>query len=384
MRLLHTGDWHLGRTLHGAGLTEDQAHVLDQLVGLARQERPHAVLVAGDVYDRGVPPAEAIELLDEVVCRLVLDVGAPVVMIAGNHDSPERLAFGCRLLGERGLHILGQPEREPTAVVLHDEHGPVHLYPVPYADPAQVRRRQGRQDLQGHQEALQYLLDGIRQRHPAGRRCTAVAHCFVAGLAECESERPLCVGGVGTVGAETFRGFDYVALGHLHRPQRCAGGRIRYSGSLMRYSFMEADHEKGVLLVEMDAAGRCQVRSVPLVPRRQVRCLQGTLAGVLEGAAHDPAREDYLMVTLLDDGPVFDAMGKLRQVYPNVLHIDRPALRLGADGEGPRLDHRRTGDLELFSAFYEQVTGEAPDAARQAVFAGIAEQVRRQEREAEA
>ncbi len=385
MRFLHTADWHLGRSLHGASLIEDQAHLLDQLVALAREQRPDAVLVAGDVYDRGVPPREAIELLDETLCRLVLEVGCAVVLIAGNHDSADRLAFGSRILRDRGLHILGHPGPDSAGLELADAHGPVRVYPVPYAEPAIVRHRFDQHDLQGHQAAMQCLLEGIWSRHPRGARALAVAHCFVAGGTASESERPLSVGGAGAVDPSVFEGFHYVALGHLHRPQRCGGnGHVRYSGSLMRYSFSEVDHDKAVLAVEMGPDGACSVTEVALSPLRQVRRVRGLLADLLAEAADGPGRDDYLMVTLDNREPVFDAMGKLREVYPNVLHVERPLMAGGSHSSAERLDHRRLGELELFEAFFRQVTDEELTAEQRAAFVRIAEGVRRQQQELDA
>jgi len=363
-------------------LLEDQAYLLEQFVDLAQQEPLHAVIIAGDVYDRAVPPNQAIEVLDEVLSRLVLDLGLPVILIAGNHDSPSRLAFGSRLLVAQGLHILGHPASSTVPVVIEDEHGPVCFYPLPYAEPVIVRHYMDREDLQSHQETMKCLIESIWSRHPKGMRSVVVAHCFVAGSTECESERPLSVGGASMIKPTVFKGFNYVALGHLHRPQSCDGYFIHYSGSLMRYSFSETDHSKAVLLVEMDAEGNSQVQQIDLAPRRQVRQLQGKLADILAEARKDKSLDDYLMVRLLDEGPIFDAMGKLREVYPNVLHIERPML-LGRTGEGAsRLDHRKMGDLELFAAFFEQVTGQQLNDDQEAAFVQVAEEFRRSQREA--
>jgi len=382
MRFLHTADWHLGRSLYGANLIDEQEYLLDQIVRLAKETEPDAVIVAGDVYDRAVPPREAVRLLDDVLSRLILGLGRTVILIAGNHDSPYRLTFGSRMLIDRGLHILGQPVSSTAPVILRDKHGPVHFYPLPYAEPAMVRHCLSRDDIEGHQQAMQCLLEGLWARHPQGVRAVAVAHCFVTGSTETESERPLSIGGAGALAPSVFDEFDYVALGHLHRPQAPEANRIRYSGSLMRYSFSEADHDKAILVVTVDAEGGSQVEEVPLTPRRQVRCIEGRLAEVLNGAADDPRRDDYLMVTLRDRGPVFDAMGRLREVYPNVLHTERPLVTSRAEAKTDRIDHRKMDDLDLFSAFFEQVTGEELAPTERDAFVGIANAVRLGEREA--
>lgn len=382
MRLLHTADLHLGRTLHGASLIEDQAHLLGQLVELAKQAKPDAVIIAGDVYDRAVPPVEAIELLDDTLLQLVAELGVSVIIIAGNHDGPSRIAFASRLLAERGLHIRGGYGSDLSPVVVEDRHGPLRIYPLPYAEPAILRHYLGRQELESQQAAMQCLVDVIRHQHPKGQRAVAVAHCFVSGGQECESERPISVGGVSSIDPKVFDGFSYVALGHLHRPQTCNGGRVSYSGSLMRYSFAEADHEKAVLLVDIDAQGDCSVQQIQLKPRRQVRRIEGRFDQIIADAARDPAPDDYLMVTLMDQGPIFDAMGKLRMVYPNVLHIERPAVTPSPGG--PKMDHRKMDEAQLFDAFFKEMTGEQLSPEQLAAFAEVVERVRRHEREVSA
>src|SRR4051794_40817170 len=210
MRFIHTADWHLGRLFHGVHLTNDQHHALMQLVELVKQERPDAVLVAGDIYDRAIPPPEAVELLDEVLCRLVIDLKIPVVLIAGNHDSPQRLNFGSRLLANRRLYVTGNLPAKCESVVFADEHGPVHVYAVPYCEPMLVRQCLECEDVVDHDSAMRALVARIGTTHPSGERKILMAHAFVAGGAECESERPLSVGGAGTVDAASLGGFDYV------------------------------------------------------------------------------------------------------------------------------------------------------------------------------
>jgi exonuclease SbcD len=381
MRILHTADWHLGRVLHGASLLEDQAQLLDQLVALVGEERPDVVVVAGDVYDRAVPPPQAVELLDDVMCRLILDQKCRVVLVAGNHDSATRIGFGSRVLAERGLEIRGPVDVDAAPVVVEDKHGPFWIYPLPYAEPAVVRHVTGMEELQGHEAAMQALVDRVRAHRAGNQRSMLVAHCFVDGLAESESERPLSVGGASAVRPEVLAGFSFVALGHLHQPQCCGGGRIHYSGSLMPYAFSEADHDKAVSLVEIDSAGHFEIEPIRLSPRRAVRCIEGTITQVLADAAADPAPDDYLTVKLLDRGPVFDAMGRLREVYPNVLHVERPALLGSEANTGERLDHRRMGLVELFDAFIEQATGEPLDEEEREVYAELVDRMRRDERE---
>lgn len=377
MRLLHTSDWHLGRLFHQVHLTRDQAHVLDQIVEIAARRRPDALLHAGDVFDRAVPPAEAVALLGDVLDRIVSDLGIPVVLISGNHDSAERLSFGARLLARGGLHLATTFEAALAPIVLADEHGPVHVHALPYLEPAHVRQALGRDDLHTHDAATRAAVEAIRARVPAGVRSVLVAHAFVAGGAVADSERLLSVGGSGTVGADAFDGFDYVALGHLHRPQRVRSDRIVYAGSLLKYSFSEADDKKSVAVVEMDAAGACAVARVPLVPRRETRVVEGNLEALLAGADEND-RDDYVHIRLLDTGALLDPMGRLRRVYPNALSMERVRPRgTGDDAAAGRGDHRKRTCVDLFSDFYEQVTGEPVTEAQHAELARVVERVER-------
>ena len=389
MRFLHSADWHLGRVHHGVSLLEDQAHLLREFVCLAAELRPDAILLAGDIYDRSVPPAEAVRLLDLVLTELVQGLRIPVVMIAGNHDGPDRLAFGASLLGGAGLSVRGVVDAQAQAVVLHDAHGAVAIHALPYAEPAVVRAALGgtlrSEDdstaavIDSHQAALAAQLRAARAAHPAGARSVVVAHAFVLGGSESESERPLSVGGSGAVSAALFDGFDYVALGHLHRPQQVGEARIQYSGSLLKYSFSEADHSKSVNLVELDANGACTVERIALTPRRDLRIVSGELDAILAAAAADRGRDDYILARLTDSGALLDAMGKLRSAYPNALAIERPTLV----GEGPgraTADHRRTRIQDLFASFHEEATGVALEPAAQAALDRVVDRLEKEAR----
>lgn len=381
MRFIHTADWHLGRLFHGASLVDDQAHLLNQLVDLARDAKPDVVLVAGDVYDRAVPPPDAVQVLDDVLSRLVLDLKVPVVIIAGNHDSPGRLNFASRLLAGRRLYVTGHLPARCEPLVLEDGHGPVHFYSVPYAEPSTVRQCLECPQIADHDAAMAAVLDRVRATHPAGARSVVIGHAFVAGGRECESERPLSVGGAGTVDASRFAGFHYAALGHLHCPQSLAGGTVRYCGSLMKYSFDESDQTKGVNLVEMDGSGACAVETIALRPRRDVRRVSGPMADLLSGATDVGAKDDYLEVMLLDTGPVLDAMGRLRDAYPNILHVRRPDHEPGTAAASDRPNVRAMDDAQLFKAFYAHVTGAEPSAEQEEAFVQIVDELRRRERE---
>ena len=377
--LLHTADWHLGRILHGVHLTEDQRFTLiEGLVPLAAARRPDAILIAGDVYDRAVPPADAVALLDEVLGRLVIDLGIPTVVIAGNHDSPDRLAFGSRLLRDRGLHVYGHAVTDAQPVLLGDADGEVAIHALPYLEPAEVRERLGDACLVGHGAATRAMVERIRARFTTVRN-VLVGHAFVAGGAISDSERPLSVGGAGAVEAACFDGFDYVALGHLHRPQQVGGRPVHYAGSLLPYSLSEIDHEKSVQWIEMDSDGICRTERVQLPVRRRLRRVEGLLDDLLRG---DPGegRDDYVVVRLLDPGPKLDAMGRLRAIWPHVLHIERSGASPATTSRAAAVDRRGLDDGELFGRFFTDVCGEAMSAAEAAVLTTALGSWQREER----
>lgn len=366
MRFLHTSDWHLGKTLCGANLLDDQAHVLDQVMAMLTDCRAEALVVAGDLYDRAVPPKEAVALLDQTLDRIVRGLGIPVLIIAGNHDSPERLGFASRFLGTQGLHLAGpaDPEQEPVVI------GDTAFHLLPYADPAMVRHALQDDAVRTHQDALRAQLGLARSRHPGGCRFVAVAHAFVAGGEACDSELGLSIGGAGEVDPALFRECDYAALGHLHRPQEAGSPRVRYAGSLLKYSASEATHVKALTLVELGAGGAVHTEPLPLSPRRDLRRLRGRFEDLMQGP-HGNA-EDYLFLELLDDGPVLDAMPRLRQIYPNMLGI-QPAAATPADSEAiPDVSRRELDPEALFRAFFLEVQGRALDEEEAAIFSEIA------------
>jgi exonuclease SbcD len=370
MKILHCADLHLGRSLHGQALIDDQAYVLDQLVNIARDSTPDVILVAGDVYDRAVPPAEAVALLDDVLGRLLLDCGIPTVLIPGNHDSPDRLTFGARLLRAGNLHLFKQFGPH-NIVTFTDKYGPVDIFSVPFAEPAMARQDLECPAIVDHNSAMQEVVGRIRDIRIGGRRSVLVAHGFVAGGEATESERPLLVGGAGSVDPAGLAGFDYVALGHLHRAQTIGHPSVQYSGSILAYSFAEADQAKSVNLVEIGPSGDAKVERILLKPRHAVRCVTGLFDDLRKGLVGGGAIDDYLMVTLLDRGPVLDAMGQLRQVYPNLLHVQRELPVISGEATVVRLDHRRTSTDQLFSSFFRQVTGQDLTDSETAAFAEV-------------
>ena len=381
MRILHTSDWHLGRIFHGIHLTEDQAHILAQFVSYVKEEKPDVILISGDVFDRSVPPTEAVNLLDEVITQILLDHRIPIIMVAGNHDSPERLGFGYRLLQGQGLHIVGRLEGEIQPIIIHDIHGPVHFYPIPYAEPAMVRDRLRDEGIHNHDESMGKLMDHVRRKLDNRCRNVLVAHAFVAGGVESESERPLSVGGSSVVNTSHFQDFHYVALGHLHRPQRVGQDHIRYSGSLMKYSFSEANHQKNLSMIEIDGTGGIRIEYAALSPKKDLRCIEGNLEDILRGPQGGESKEDYLMVTLKDEGALLDPMGKLRKVYPNVLHIERPQFMGTKNLCGADTNYRKMSEMDLFSSFLYQMTEKEITEEQKKAFEEVMNQYYRRMRE---
>ncbi len=382
MRFLHTADWHLGRTFFNVSLIDDQAYVLDQLIELCRDRRPDTIIIAGDVFDRAVPPTEAVKLLDEAVCRLILDLKTIVILIAGNHDSPLRLDFAARLMESHRLYVYGSLSQRLQAIDVVDDWGRVSLYPMPFAEPSEIGTFLQAEGLHSQADALRQWTDWVRSNHQVGNRGVLIHHGFVAGGEKSESERELDVGGSGLVPAECFGGFQYVALGHLHRPQSVgSNGHLHYPGSLLKYSFSEADQVKGINLVDLDGTGVRQLEFIPLTPKHDVRCVSGTMDDLLQGKVDRGNLADYVQVRLMDQGAVYDAMGRLRDVFSNIVNMDHPGLA-GRNSPVEYKDHRAREPLSLFDDFYTFATGEPPTAEQRAAFAAVVDRLRQEERQA--
>ncbi|MBD2872588.1 exonuclease SbcCD subunit D [Paenibacillus arenilitoris] len=375
MKLFHTADWHLGKLVQGVYMTEDQRYVLRQLLQAVEEEKPDAVIIAGDLYDRAVPPTEAVELLDELLGRIVLELNTPVLAIAGNHDSPDRINFGTKLMESRGLYLAGQLREELKPVVLRDAFGEVHFHLIPYADPAAVRYAIGDESIRTHDDAMRALIAKLSSSLDPAARHVLVGHAFVTPAGEPESntsdsERPLAIGGAEHVSAVHFEPFHYTALGHLHQAHFVRSQSIRYAGSPLKYSISEEKHAKGYLAVELGAAGEVKVEKRELKPLRDMRRVEAPL----EELEKHPLSEDYVFVTLLNDNPVLFPMEKVRTVYPNALHVDRRAVHAGgggnpSEGKASGQGRREADPIELFAAFYREVKGQPLEEAKKRLFA---------------
>lgn len=364
LRFLHTSDWHLGRQLHGVSLLPDQAHVLAQVVDIARDEQVDAVGIAGDIYDRAVPPAEAVALLGDTLHTLCVELGIPVVLIAGNHDSPERLGFAAELLGGAGLHIAG-PLREPLQAVTIETGGVAcDIFGLPYAGPVTVRQVLGDEAIDSHESAMAALLARVDRQRTPGRPTVVMAHCFVDGGEESDSERPLSLGGADRVPASLFEPYTYTALGHLHGPQYRGFERVRYSGSILKYSFSEVSQHKGVTLVDIGAGGEVSIARRELQPLRDLRVLEGSLEELLARGASDPSPEDFICARLTDTEALLDVIGKLRAVYPNVLQAQLLSRQRPEHNPAAGIQRLKQSHLSLFGEFFRDVLGEPMSEAQ--------------------
>lgn len=366
MRFVHTADWHIGRQLHGTSLIEDQAWWLDRFVELVDAEKPDAVVIAGDVYDRAVPPADAVALLDDAITRIVRDLEVPVMLVAGNHDSPERLGFGARMFAKAGLHVAGELAAHVVSVVVGEGADATRFWLLPYADAIETRGVLGRTDIHDHEAAVGACIETIRHAGATEPRQVLVTHHFVAGGVTSDSERGLTVGGTGAVSASLFEGFHFVALGHLHRRQTI-DGRIHYPGSALKYAFDESKTTKAVSIVDLRDDG-AEIRSVELGARRDVRRVEGGFDEVLAHGPFDDHRDDYVEVILSDAVMPPDALGRLREFYPNLLNLTRSADAFAPDSaEAPETRNvERLTDEELYQRFFAAVTGDdLPDELRE-------------------
>ncbi|ENM6577957.1 exonuclease SbcCD subunit D [Vibrio fluvialis] len=378
MKFLHTSDWHLGRQFHNVSLLEDQRYVLKQLIDYLKNNAVDAVIVAGDVYDRSVPPTVAIELLDEVVSSICTDLNIPMIMIPGNHDGAKRLGFAAKQMKGAGLHIISDFEQMMTPVVLNsDQAGDVAFYGMPYNDPEQVRHHY-QNSVTTHDEAHQFLCECIKAQRDTSQRHVLISHCFVDGAMESDSERPLSIGGSDRVNHEHFADFDYVALGHLHQPQKKGEEHIRYSGSLMKYSFSEQHQKKGMTLVELNDAGFVAAKHIPLSAPHDMRIIEGELDQLLEQGKTDPSAHDYLLVRLHDKHAILDPMEKLRKVYPNVLHLEKPGMLIGVDQEMGRARLAR-GEMDMFRDFFLEAKQEPLSEQQESAMAEVIQSLKQAE-----
>lgn len=374
MKFLHLADLHLGKRVNGFSMLEDQAHILRQILAILDDEQPDGVLIAGDVYDKSVPTVEAVGLLDGFLTELRTR-GVPVLLISGNHDSPERLAFGGRVMDSCGIHISPVYDGALAPVTLHDTFGPVHVWLLPFVKPAHVRRWFPDADIESYTDAVAEAV--AHMDIDTAARNVLVTHQFVTGGTRSGSEE-LSVGGTDNVDSGVFAPFDYVALGHLHGAQHIGSETIRYAGSPLKYSFSEARQHKSVTVVTLGEKGDVQVRTVALTPLRELREIRGSYDELTARSfyEHTTYRSDYLHLILTDEQDVFDAISRLRTIYPYLMTLDYDNARTRAAGgmSVPAETERRT-PLELFEALYTRQNHQPMSEVQRAYIAQLMEQI---------
>jgi len=367
MKILHTADWHLGKYLNNFSLLEDQRHILAQFTNMVKEHKPDIILLAGDIYDRSVPPAEAIKLFDDVMSEIILTLKIPVIAIAGNHDNAERVGYCNGILEKQGLHMFGKlgeasPLHRLPQITLQDAFGDVHFFPIPFTEPETLRfltRKDGQESsIRTHQDVMDWVTTQINAQCPTGRRIL-IGHAFVAGGEASDSERDLMVvGGVSYVKASTFDAFTYTALGHLHAPQSFKE-KVRYSGSPLKYSFSEAHHSKSITLLTLDANGIKDEAVLPFLPLHDMHRVKGVIEDftfkITSKGNESVGANDFLEVTLENEVGFLNPMSIIQKTYPNAMHLRR------SESVGKRknqaLDASSLKDMseaDLFVAFFKK------------------------------
>lgn len=351
MKLLHLSDLHLGKRVNEFSMLEDQKYILNQILQIVINEQVNTVLIAGDVYDKSVPSAQAVTLFDDFLTRLEA-LECTVLLIAGNHDSPERLAFGAHLLQKSRVYLSPVFDGRLTCCTLNDEYGQLDVWLMPFLKPSVVRPFYPEDTMESYQDAAAVVL---RSNPPhQGRRSILVAHQFVTGAKTGGSEE-LSVGGAENIDAALFAAYDYVALGHIHSPQRVGRETVRYCGSPLKYSLSEARGTKSVTLITFNQPGEIDIKLCPLTPLHDLRTIRGTYDEVTARTFYEgTATDDYLHITLTDETEVLDAVGKLRSIYPNVMRVDYDNTRTRAGASMPEATVQdKATPMELFCRFFE-------------------------------
>lgn len=374
MKIIHTSDWHIGKIVNEFSMIEDQKYILNRLIDLIEKENPEVLIIAGDVYDRSIPPVEAVELLNETLSNLIIDKKVKVLAISGNHDGGERLSFGSQILEKHGLYIAGRDDELYKHVVVKDGEKNVNFYLVPYKDPALTRKILDKKEIKSHNDAMKFVVEKIKDNINYEEVNILVGHGYVtmkredaiecienkyevANLETSESERPLSIGGTDLIDGKIFDDFDYVALGHLHGRQKIGREEMKYSGSILKYSFSEVKQKKGVYILDINKKGAINIDFKCLKPVRDLRVIKGNIEDLIEEARElEEGKEDYIQAILTDDGELINPMEKLRAVYPNTMLITRERKReISEDKTSAKGEYKRKSKLELFKEFYEDL-----------------------------
>lgn len=374
---MHLADLHLGKRVNGFSMMEDQEYILNRILEIMEEEQPDGLLIAGDVYDKTIPPAEAVRLMDDFLTAVAAK-HVPVFLISGNHDSAERVAFGHQLMQGSGIWISPVYDGTIRHHTLEDRWGEVNIYLVPFLRPSVVRSFFPDIEIEDYTDALRTIIEDLQV--DTSWRNVVLAHQFVTAAGAlpetCDSEQ-LSVGGLDRVDGSVFSPFDYTALGHLHGPQRVGSETIRYAGSPLKYSFSELHQKKSVTVVELREKGETEIRQIPLQPRREMIELRGTFEEILaEARQKGEPQTDYYHMILTDETDVVDALSRLREYYPNIMLLDYDNRRTRSQKEVEQLDRveERTPG-ELFAALYEQQNGQEMDSDRKEYLDGLIREI---------
>lgn len=352
MKFLHLSDLHLGKRVNEFSMLEDQQYILTKIINIIDSEQPDGVIIAGDVYDKSVPPAEAVLLFDDFLCRLAKRK-LQVFVISGNHDSAERIAFGSRLMNQSGIYMSPVYDGKVEPVTMTDSFGKVCIYMLPFIKPANVRRFYPDDEISSYSDAVKVAVEHMKVDE--SNRNIIITHQFVTGATRSDSE-DISVGGTDNVDAQVFEKFDYVALGHIHNPQKIICDTIRYCGTPLKYSFSEANHHKSVTIVEFEEKGKITTKTTPLTPKHDMREIKGTYLELTNKDNYkDTDVEDYIHITLTDEEDIPDAVGKLRVIYPNLMKLDYDNKRTRQNVQINGADEvERKTPIDLFAEFYEK------------------------------
>lgn len=356
MKFIHLSDLHIGKRVNEVSMIEDQEYILSQILEQTDRIQPDAVLISGDIYDKSVPSAEAVTLFDNFLFALA-ERKLQVLIISGNHDSAERLAFGGRLMENKGIYLSPVYDGSIAPITLNDEYGSVSFWMLPFIKPAHVKRFYPEKIIESYTDACRVAVQNMHL--DPTRRNVLLTHQFVTGSATCDSEE-ISVGGTDNVDAAVFEDFDYVALGHIHGPQNIGSERIRYCGTPLKYSFSESNHKKSITVVELGEKGTFHLETVPLIPKHDMRQIRGSYEEITARSFYqDTAVDDYLQITLTDEEDVPEAVSRLRVIYPNLMKLayDNTRTRSASVVDGA-LDVQKKSQLQLFSELYEIQNGQ--------------------------
>lgn len=352
MKILHLSDFHLGKRVNEFSMLEEQEFILNELLEIIDKEKPQVVIIAGDVYDKSVPPTEAVSLFDDFLCSLSR-LGLQVFVISGNHDSAERISFGGRIMSSRGIHMSPVYSGKIEPVKLYDEYGSLNVYMLPFIKPIYVKRFHGDAEIKSYTDALRIVVEEMNV--DTQYRNILIAHQFVTGASFSQSEE-FSVGGTDNVDASVFEAFDYVALGHIHRPQNIGNGKMRYCGTLLKYSLSEVNQEKSVTIVDIGEKGSLSVRMLPIVTQRDMKEFKGNFAQLTDKSFYSNINtDDYIFITLTDEADIPDAVRKLRKIYPRMMKLsyDNSRTRSCSEIKNDSFTEKLPPE-QLFERFYEQ------------------------------